>query len=319
MLTLDVIIVNWNTGTQLLDCLKSLQTTVRKSVFQLSGCFVIDNASTDGSAEISENYAFPLTIIRNQENKGFAYACNQGAKAGNAEFILFLNPDVVLFQDSLTNALLFLSNPEHAKVGLLGIQLVDEKGVVQRNVARFPTPKSLFYQMFGLDRIWPGRFPAHFMTDWNHQDSREVDQVQGSFFLVRRKVFEELQGFDERFFMYYEDLDFAFRATRAGWKVYYLADTQSFHRGGGTSHQVKAKRLFYVLCSRTKYVAKHFPSATMQLTYASLLIEFPVRVVWGLVNFSGTAVVEAVQAYWMFLRELPHLTKEIRRSTTKQA
>src|SRR5687767_10511829 len=250
MIFLDVVIVNWNAGKQLSDCLKSIKMACRESVFHLSTCIVVDNASTDGSTDQLGTYPFPLTVIKNQENRGFAYACNQGAKSGKAEFILFLNPDVRLFPDSLAKALAFMAGPKNERVGILGIQLVDEEGVIQRNVARFPTPKSLFYQMLGLDRLWPKQYPTHFMTDWDHLESREVDQVQGSFFLVRRKVFDELQGFDERFFMYFEDLDFAFRTKRAGWKVYYLADVQSFHHGGGTSHQVKARRLFHVLYSR---------------------------------------------------------------------
>lgn len=310
---LDVIIVNWNAGKQLLDCLKSLQTACQESVFHLSRCIVVDNASTDGSVDHLENYPFSLTTIKNRENRGFAYACNQGAKLGKAEFILFLNPDVRLFPDSLAKALAFMAEPKNQRVGILGIQLVDEEGVIQRNVARFPTPKALFYQMLGLDRLWPKQYPTHFMTDWDHRESREVDQVQGSFFLVRRKVFDELQGFDQRFFMYFEDLDFAFRTRQAGWKIHYLADVQSFHHGGGTSHQVKARRLFYVLCSRAEYAAKHFGFRTsLIIIIVSVGLEFWVRLGWSLINFSGTAFIETLRAYLMFLIELPHLLKNLK-------
>ena len=121
-----------------------------------------------------------------------------------------------------------------------------------------PRQDLLFHQMLGLDRLWPHRFPSHFMTDWDYRENREVDQVSGAFFLVRRKVFEELNGFDERFFMYFEDLDFAYRAKQAGWRSFYLADAQAVHFGGGASYQVKGKRLYYVLNSRALYVAKHF-------------------------------------------------------------
>jgi N-acetylglucosaminyl-diphospho-decaprenol L-rhamnosyltransferase len=314
MISLDVVIVNWNAGNQLLDCLKSVQMACQgASVFQLSGCFVVDNASSDRSTENLESYISPLLIIKNQENKGFGYACNQGAKAGKAEFILFLNPDVRLFPDSLAKALVFMAEPKNERVGLLGIQLVDQHGTIQRNVARFLTQKALFSQMLGLDRLWPRHHPTHFMTDWDHLENREVDQVQGSFFLVRRKVFDELQGFDERFFMYFEDLDFAFRTKQAGWKVYYLADVQSFHQGGGTSHQVKARRLFYVLCSRVRYVAKHFGFRTALMTIIiSIGMEFWVRLGWSLINFSGTTFIETFRAYAMFVREIPHLLKDLK-------
>ena len=310
MIDLDIVIVNWNTGPQLRDCLQSISLASPASV----QCVVVDNASVDGSAEGLEGLPLAVTLVQNHENKGFAFACNQGAKKGTAGYILFLNPDFRLFQDSLTKALLFLEQPQNEQVGILGIQLVDEKGVIQRNVARFPTPKSLFHQMLGFDRLWPRRFPSHFMTDWDHRESREVDQVTGAFFLVRRMVFEELKGFDERFFMYFEDLDFAYRAKRAGWKSYYLADAQAFHYGGGASDQVKARRLSYVLKSRVLYVAKHFGMpAAWGILLTSLGIEFWTRLGWSLINLSGQNFIETLRAYGMFVRTLPRLLRELRR------
>jgi hypothetical protein len=146
---------------------------------------VVDNASEDASADGLDGLPLPLTIIRNSENRGFAFACNQGAKLGDSEYILFLNPDSRFFPDSLVKPLHFLEEKRNDRVGILGVQLVDKNGIVQRNVARFPTPKSLFHQMLGLDRLWPRSFPSHFMTDWDHRESREVDQVTGAFYLVR--------------------------------------------------------------------------------------------------------------------------------------
>lgn len=314
MVDLDIVIVNWNTGLQLRDCLQSIMLASPASVLRLLHCVVVDNASVDGSADKLENMTLPLSMIWNQENKGFAYACNQGAKVGTSEYILFLNPDSKLLPDSLEKALCFLDGNQNERVGILGIQLVDENGVIQRNVARFPTPISLFHQMLGLDRLWPHRFPSHFMTDWDHRQSREVDQVTGAFYLVRRKVFEELKGFDELFFMYFEDLDFAYRAKQAGWKSYYLADVQSQHYGGGASNQVKARRLSYVLNSRLLYVAKHFgASSALRILMASLLVEFWARLGWSLAHLSGQNFIETLRAYGMFVRTLPHLVKELRR------
>jgi hypothetical protein len=314
MINLDIVIVNWNTGPQLRDCLQSILPASPASVNQLHQCIVIDNASADGSADNLEGLPLPLAMIRNHENKGFAYACNQGAKVGGSEYILFLNPDFRLFPDSLVKAFRFLEERRNERVGILGIQLVDKKGVIQRNVARFPTPGSLFYQMLGLDRLWPRRFPSHFMTDWDHRESREVDQVTGAFFLVRRRVFEELRGFDERFFMYFEDLDFAYRVKQAGWKSYYLADAQALHYGGGASNQVKARRLSYMLKSRVLYVAKHFGMPTAWgILLTSLGIEFWTRLGWSLINLSGQNFIETLRAYGMFVRTLPRLLRELRR------
>ena len=312
MIDLDIVIVNWNTGAQLRDCLQSILLANPASMLRLCGCIVVDNASVDGSADGLEALTLPLKVIMNPKNKGFGYACNQGGQLGSAEYLLFLNPDVRLFQDSLAKALLFLQEPQNERVGILGIQLVDQAGKVLRNVAHFPTPSSLFYQMIGLDRLWPQHFQPHFMTNWDHRDSREVDQVTGAYSLVRRKVFEELKGFDELFFMYFEDLDFAFRAKQAGWKSYYLADVQAFHHGGGASDQVKARRLSYMLKSRVLYVAKHFgvPVARCVLL-ASVGMELWTRLVWSLINLSGQNFTETLRGYGMFARTLPHLLKEL--------
>ncbi len=312
MIDLDIVIVNWNTKLQLRECLLSIIPAITSPVLCLRQCIVVDNASEDGSADGLENLLLPIVIIRNHENKGFAYACNQGAKAGKSEYILFLNPDFKLFPDSLVKALHFLDEERNKQVGILGIQLVDGNGVIHRNVARFPTPRSLFFQMLGLDRLWPHRFPSHFMTDWNHHDSREVDQVTGAFYLVRRQVYEELKGFDERFFMYFEDLDLAYRAKHAGWKSYYLADAQAFHSGGGASYQIKAKRLYYVLNSRVLFTAKHYGSpSAIKILIASFFVEFWVRLGWSLANLSMKNFITTIQAYLLFLRNLPRLLRDL--------
>jgi N-acetylglucosaminyl-diphospho-decaprenol L-rhamnosyltransferase len=312
MIDLDIVIVNWNTGPQLRECLQSILIASAASNLRLCRCVVVDNASVDGSADGLETLPLPLKLIMNPENKGFGYACNQGAEPGSAEYLLFLNPDVRLFPDSLTKALHFLQDERNERVGILGIQLVDQNGVVHRNVAHFPSPGSMFYQMLGLDRLWPRHFRSHFMIEWDHRDSREVDQVTGAFFLVRRRVYEELKGFDERYFMYFEEVDFAFRGKQAGWKSYYLANAQAYHQGGGATGQVKAKRLAYLLKSRVLYVAKHFgaPSAR-RILLASVGIELWTRLAWSIITLSGKNILETLRGYGIFARTIPHLLKEL--------
>ena len=296
-----------------MERLQSLSLACQSSVFELSRCIVVDNASGDGSADRLDQLALPLVVLRNLENTGFAHACNQGAKAGAAEYVLFLNPDVQLFSDSLEKALVFLAEPQNENVGIVGIQLTDENGVVQRNVARFPTPGALFSQMVGLDRLSPAHFPALFMVEWDHRSSRAVDQVPGAFFLIRRHVFEKLHGFDERFFLYFEDLDLAWRARQAGFASYYLAEARAFHRGGGTTSQVKAQRLFYILRSRVQYVAKHFGRpAAVSIMLASLAFEFWLRLALSLIRFSVSSFVETAQAYGLFVRALPRLFADLK-------
>lgn len=306
MRTLDIVIVNWNAGAQLMDCVQSVEALRTQPDFELSKCIVVDNASQDGSADGLKTFPLHLKVIRNTVNRGFGAACNQGAAAGEGDCILFLNPDVKLFPDSLVRVLSFLEEPESQGIGLLGIQLVDEGCKVQPSTGRFPTPGALVYQMIGLDRIWPARFPPFVMTDWDHEESRAVDVVQGAFLLVRRAAFEKLGGFDERFFMYYEDVDLAYRARKAGWAAYYFAGAQAFHRGGGTTGKIPATRLSYWLTNRMRYVDKHFgrPSA-LEVVLASFTLEFACRLVWNILTSSWSHLLDTGKAYRTYATHLP--------------
>ena len=228
-----------------------------------AGCvarvIVVDNDSSDGSAE--SIVGLPgVEVVRAGKNLGFAAACDLGAAKGKAPYILFLNPDTKVEGNSFSVPLAFMERPENGYVGICGIQLVDEQGQVSRTCARFPTLGRLVAQALGLNKI-PGLHHAGVhMNDWDHGQTAEVDHVIGAFFLMRRNLFEALGGFDERFFVYLEDIDLSFRARSLGYKSVYLADAQAYHAGGGTSRQVKDVRLFYSLRSRLLYGFKHFPS-----------------------------------------------------------
>ena len=274
--SLDIIIVNWNSGNQLRVCLESIEAT-RRYGFRLSRIVVVDNASTDGSAYGLDDLDLPLIVICNEQNRGFAAACNQGAKVSEVDYLLFLNPDTRLFEDSLIKPLTFMEQPDNQNIGIAGIQLVDENGRVARTCSRFPVPGMFVSKMLGLDRLFPQYFPSHFMSEWDHGKTCQVDHVMGAFFLIRRQLFESLGGFDEHFFVYLEDLDLSWRAYKTGWKAVYLADAQAYHKGGGTSEQVRATRLFYSLSSRIKYGYKHFGwlSATLLMAGTLLFEPFP--------------------------------------------
>ncbi len=303
--SLDIVIVNWNTGDQLRDCLGSIATAALDG-FVLNRVVVVDNGSQDGSAERLADLPVPLTLCCNRENRGFAAACNQGARGSHADYLLFLNPDVRLYADSLARPLRFMEEPANRRVGICGIQLVDEDGWVDRSCARFPSPGMFVGKMLGLTRWLPGIFPNHAMTEWDHGESRKVEQVIGAFFLVRRSLFEALCGFDERFFVYFEEVDLSYRAARAGWSSFYLADARAVHRGGGSSEQVKAARLFYSLRSRIQYGFKHlgWPSA-VGLALATLVLEPAARLGLSVARCSPRSVIETLQGYAMLWEAIP--------------
>jgi N-acetylglucosaminyl-diphospho-decaprenol L-rhamnosyltransferase len=309
----DIVIVNWNSGNQLRECLASL-VLAGKGNLTLRRVVVVDNASIDGSVDGLCGVGLPLVILRNAGNRGFAAACNQGARGSKARYLLFLNPDTRLDENSLARPAAFLDDPENGDVGIVGIQLVDGAGRVSRSCARFPTPWRLFSLMVGLPRLFPARFSGHFMTEWDHSGNRDVDQVMGAFFLVRRHLFESLGGFDERFFVYFEELDFCLRARKAGWRSHYLAEAQAYHKGGGTSEHAGGARLSHYLRSRILYGYKHFGrlSAT-GLLLGTLLVEPVVRFAHGAARGAGREMGHTLEGYARLWSALPSALRTARK------
>ena len=293
--SLSVVIVNWNSGDQLRNCLQSLEGRYP--------AVVVDNGSVDGSCEVVSEFK-NVTLIEAHTNLGFGKACNLGARYVDSDYLLFLNPDAKLYPDSLDRALSWMRQPEHSQYSICSIQMVDGIGNVARSCARFPTAWTFFAQIVGVDKFLPKL--ALSMVDWSHSSTRTVDHVIGAFYLVRRRLFDELNGFDETFFLYFEDLDFSYRAKRAGALSVYLSDAQAFHAGGGTSNQIKAQRLFYVLRSRILYAHKHFSRlGCLTVCLSTFLVEPFSRSALSIARRSGSALKETWQAYLMLWQWLP--------------
>jgi GT2 family glycosyltransferase len=307
--TLDVIIVNWNAGRQLRECLAALREA-RTSRIRIGRVVVVDNASSDGSAAGGDVEGLPLVVQRNATNRGFAAACNQGARSSAADYLLFLNPDTRVSSDALDRTAALMGSPGHSRTGICGVQMVDAAGQVSRSSARLPTPRLLLAHSVGLDRLFPRHFPGHVMSEWDHADSREVDHVIGAFYFVRRSLFEQLAGFDERFFVYLEDLDFSARARQLGYRSWYLADAQVYHRGGGTSEQIKGRRLFYAIRSRILYAYKHFDRVSATgLMLVALVVEPLVRTGFAVLQRAGRQVLHTAEAYALLWRHAPDILR----------
>jgi len=189
---------------------------------------------------------------------------------------------------------------------MAGIQLLTPSGTVARSCARFPSPRSLLGNILGLDKIIPSLFPPHFLTEWPHDTSRRVDQVMGAFLFIRRLAFEQTGRFDERFFLYYEDLDLALRASMRGWSSEYLVDARATHFGGGTTSGIKGRRLFYVCRSRILYGLKHFSaSSALCVMGATLLAEPAIRILVALGRLRMLDVKATLEAFGLLWLDLP--------------
>lgn len=293
--SVDIVIVNWNSGQYLGSCVESI-ASAQKQAFQLQRVVIVDNASIDGSAECLDSPTLPLCIVRNDTNLGFGTGANRGIGTVVADYILVLNPDVRLRPDALDAVVSYLEAPAQGDVAIVGLQLLDDTGLVQRTCAHAPRPGAILSQVLGLDRVLPWLFRAHFMREWDHRETRDVDQVMGACMLMRGGTFAELGGFDERFFMYFEDVDLCLRARQAGARVVYCAAASAVHAGGGSTRAIPGRRLFYNLHSRLRFAEKHFGPAGVAVVYlVSLVVEPGVRLVRAAFRASGAEARQTVE------------------------
>lgn len=297
---IDIVIVNWNSGSLLYDCIVSIKKSSQQDL--LHAIIVVDNASADVSLDMLPQYD-KLMIIQNQENLGFAKAANQGFRLSTASYTLLLNPDTRLFPDTLQKCGQFME--EHQDVDILGVRHLKNDGSVSPSCARFPTPLTYFYDAVGLSRFSPRIFtPALLMTDWDHLSDRVVDQVIGAFMFMRNSIFQKIGYFDEQFFVYCEELDFSKRLVEAGGKSFYTASIKIVHIGGGTTKKVMGYRLFLNLRSRMLYGKKHFTTiGYFGLLITTLVVEPVTRILFNLFKGDFKEVREIFRGYWMLAKD----------------
>lgn len=297
---IDIVIVNWNSGDLLSRCIDAIFTKANEDL--LVGVYIIDNNSTDTSLQALPAH-HKLHIIQNTVNAGFSKACNQGFRLSTAPFVLLLNPDTVLMETTLADCISCMQAQK--EIDILGCQLLNDEGEITPTCARFPKPIRYVYHALGLSTFAPKRFhPPTLMTDWNHKESRMVDQVMGAFMFIRREIFEKIGYFDERFFVYYEELDYSLRLKIAGGKSFYNSQIQAIHSGMGTTEKVKAFRLFLSLRSRLQYAKKHFSLGGYIIVIVfSCVVEFITRQVMLLTKGKFSECMNVFKAYGMLLQK----------------
>lgn len=296
---IDVVIVNWNSGDYLQKCIQSLFLTDNKNL--VNKVFIIDNNSEDLSLhQIKLNDK--ITIIQNKQNRGFAKACNQGFKLSTAPYILLLNPDTRLLNNTLQDCVTFMEKKKD--VDILACQLLNDNGEIAPSCSRFPTPYGIFRDATGLSKMAPSIFkPGVIMTDWDHKESRFVDQVMGAFMFMQKSIFNMVGYFDERFFVYYEEVDFSKRLSAIGGKSFFNSEIKAIHTGEGSTSSVKAFRLFLNLQSRLKYAKKHFSSfGYFSVWFSTFMIEPLSRSFFLLISGRKNEIVDLVKGYKLLLK-----------------
>jgi len=244
MLDLYIVIVNYNTRDLLRQCLASVYDSQGDFTYQVC---VVDNCSSDHSATMVRKEFPQVALIESAMNGGYAYANNLGLQNGEARYCLLLNPDTILPPSALAEMIAFMNT--HPDAGAVGPRLVLQDGSLDLACRRsFPSPKVSLYRLSGLSKLFPKspRFGQYNLTYLDPDVTTEVDSVVGAFMMVRSDSIQQVGLLDEGFFMYGEDLDWAYRIKQAGWKVYYNADVTVLHyKRAASKHSLKAQAEFY--------------------------------------------------------------------------
>jgi GT2 family glycosyltransferase len=252
----SVIIVNYNVRVFLENALLSVQKALRGIQGEI---IVVDNASDDGSVEMVKQKFSDVDLIVSERNVGFAAANNLAIEKSRGKYLLILNPDTILQEDTINTMIDFLDR--HSEGGLAGCKILNPDGTLQLACRRsFPTPWVAFTKITGLSILFPmsALFGKYNLSYRDPDKTYEVDAVSGSFMFVRRNIIETVGGLDEQFFMYGEDLDWCYRIKKAGWKIYYVHETQVIHYKGESVRRsdIDEVKLFYE--AMRVFVQKHF-------------------------------------------------------------
>lgn len=258
MIDLSVIIVSYNAKDYLLNCLKSIDLNCE--------IIIVDNASSDKSAdEIKKTFPY-VKIIENKENLGFAAANNQGIKESKGRYILLLNPDTKILDSALQKMISWMDF--HPKAAVSTCQLLNEDGSIQPTGGFFPTLPRLFAWQIFLDDLL--LLKSYHLKKIFYSKEKELDWITGAFFLFRREVVNKAGLFDENFFMYAEDLEYCYRIKKSGFKIFFTPQTSIIHYGFKSGSKERALISEYE--SLKYFYSKHYPPYKTLL--ARLILKF---------------------------------------------
>jgi O-antigen biosynthesis protein len=228
--------------------------------------FVVDNNSVDGSVSMVKEKFPEVYLIENKKNTGFSYANNQAIRVSTGEYILLLNPDTVVEEDTFSKVIAFMDS--HPDAGGLGVKMLDGKGnFLPESKRGLPTPSVAFYKIFGLSRLFPkskilGRYHLGYL---DKDKTNEVDILSGAFMLLRKSVLDKIGLLDETFFMYGEDIDLSYRILLAGYKNYYFPETRIIHYKGESTKKSSVNYVFVFYRAMVIFAKKHFSQNNAKL------------------------------------------------------
>ncbi len=260
---LSIVIVNYNVKYFVEQCLYSV---IKATNTIESEIWVVDNNSVDGSCSMIRTKFPEVKLIENKENVGFSKANNQAIRLSKGEYILLLNPDTIVEEDTFTRIVQFMDkNPE---AGGLGVKMIDGKGkFLPESKRALPTPTVSFYKIFGLAKIFPKSktFARYHLGHLDNNKIHEIEILSGAFMFMRKKVLDEIGLLDETFFMYGEDIDLSYRIIKQGYKNYYFPETKIIHYKGESTKKGSLNYVFVFYNAMIIFAKKHFSSQNAKI------------------------------------------------------
>ncbi len=263
----SIIIVSWNTREMTRECLTSVFQNMDTSSCEV---IVIDNASSDKSAEMISDSFPDVKIIQNSENTGFSKANNQGINISSGRKILLLNTDTIIKGDVISNSVTWLD--AHPDVGAMGCRVLNTDGTVQRTCSMYPSLLNLALLTSGLWKLpWPRFLGRGQMTHWNRDSEREVEVISGCYLLVRRDVIDQIGLLDETFFFFGEETDWCRRMREADWALMFAPVGEIIHHGGGSAKKLNHRRDILLSEAMIHLHKKHGGVIQAAIAYAIVL------------------------------------------------
>lgn len=261
MSSITFAIVTWNSEGDIIECLSSLYNEISKIPDLKFDTVIVDNASSDNTIKIVENFIkmtqHDIKFIKNSENRGFTEGCNQAISPSKGDYIFILNPDSEIVDTSLAKMIKYLD--ENDEVGVVAPQLISRDGDIQYSCRTFPTYWDMFSEMLMLATLFPKSklFSKWKMRYFDHDSLLEVDQPMGAALLMKRKVLESVGGLDERFIMFYNDVDFCKRIHDAGYKLVFNPAAKMKHKQGTSVFKDRPSMIKYWNADCRRYFKKH--------------------------------------------------------------
>lgn len=278
----SIVIVNWNTKDILRDCLVSVYEQTDDIEFET---IVIDNASSDGSAEMVKSEFSQVVLIGNDENKGFAAANNQGFEIAKGRYVLMLNSDTIVLNEAIQKTVAFADI--HGEAAAVGCRILNKDMTLQPSCFMFPSILNLLLSVSYLYKMFPENrfFAREKMGWWERDDIREVDVITGCFILARKEAMDEVGHLDEEYFIYGEETDWCWRFRKAGWVNLFTPDAQIIHLGGASSKSVRGPMLVQLRLSILNFFRKHYSKPVYWLACFLVMLFFALRIpVWFVIG-----------------------------------